>query len=106
MSTAEGVALAKQIGATFFETSAKTCVNVHEAFYCAMRELRKRRSVHIEAARRSVVTLLCVRRFRKSVLSVLPKDVCVLIAKAVWDTRRDMALWTPRSRRKSIFKKK
>ncbi|KAF2453003.1 ras small monomeric GTPase [Lineolata rhizophorae] len=43
VSTSEGAALARALGCHFFETSAKSCVNVDDAFYVVVRILRKRR---------------------------------------------------------------
>jgi len=41
VSTQQGQDLAKSFGAPFFETSAKVRVNVEEAFYQVVREIRK-----------------------------------------------------------------
>lgn len=44
VSTAEGSALAKQLGCNFVEASAKNCVNVEKAFYDVVRQLRIQRA--------------------------------------------------------------
>jgi GTPase KRas protein len=41
VSSQEGTDLARNFGAPFFETSAKTRVNVEESFYSLVREIRK-----------------------------------------------------------------
>lgn len=41
VSTAEGQELARNFGCPFFESSAKTRVNVEESFYELVREIRK-----------------------------------------------------------------
>lgn len=41
VSNQEGADLARSFGAPFFETSAKTRVNVEECFYQIVREIRK-----------------------------------------------------------------
>jgi len=43
VSTQEGSALARELGCDFVEASAKNCVNVEEAFYDVVRQLRKQR---------------------------------------------------------------
>lgn len=43
VSTQEGQALARQLGCSFMEASAKTCVNVEKAFYDVVRDLRKQK---------------------------------------------------------------
>lgn len=43
VSTAEGFQLAKELGCTYVETSAKDCVNVEKAFYDLVRLLRQQR---------------------------------------------------------------
>jgi len=45
VSTQQGQDLAKSFGAPFFETSAKTRVNVEESFYQLVREIRKSNGV-------------------------------------------------------------
>lgn len=45
VSTQEGMELARNFGAPFFETSAKTRVNVEESFYQLVREIRKAQGV-------------------------------------------------------------
>jgi len=44
VTLAEGQELAKRVGAPFFETSAKTRVNVEECFVECVREIRRRRA--------------------------------------------------------------
>jgi GTPase KRas protein len=43
VSTQEGSALAKELGCAFVEASAKNCVNVEEAFFEVVRQLRSQR---------------------------------------------------------------
>jgi hypothetical protein len=51
---------------------------------------KQRLFLKIEQCHDSMMTFLAIRRFRQqSVLSVLPKDVAVLIAKIIWQTRND-----------------
>ena len=49
VTTAEGQDLSKSFGCPFFETSAKTRVNVEESFYQLVREIRKERQGKAEA---------------------------------------------------------
>lgn len=39
----EGQALARRLGVSFVETSAKTCVNVEKAYYTVVRQIREQR---------------------------------------------------------------
>lgn len=48
ISTTEGQDLAKSFGIPFFETSAKTRVNVEEVFYSLVREIRKEKKQLME----------------------------------------------------------
>lgn len=43
VSSAEGLALAKELGCEFVEASAKNCINVEKAFYDVVRLLRRQR---------------------------------------------------------------
>ena len=43
VSTQEGTALAKELGCSFIEASAKSCINVEKAFYDIVRQLRAQR---------------------------------------------------------------
>ena len=43
VSTQEGSALAKEMGCSFVEASAKNCINVEKAFYDVVRSLRNQR---------------------------------------------------------------
>ena len=52
VSTQEGSALAKQLGCTFIEASAKNCVNVEKAFYDIIRHLRQQRHQTTKQERR------------------------------------------------------
>jgi ankyrin repeat protein/nucleoside phosphorylase len=54
VSTAEGFQLAKELGCTYVETSAKDCVNVQKAFYDLVRLLRQQRSRTILPAKLEV----------------------------------------------------
>lgn len=48
----------------------------------------------VRKCRQSCMTLIAIRKYRQSVLSVIPKDVVVLLAKALWDTRdEDAWMW-------------
>ena len=44
VSTQEGSALAKQLGCDFVEASAKNCINVENAFFNVVRQLRRQRA--------------------------------------------------------------
>ncbi|PRP75815.1 hypothetical protein PROFUN_08809 [Planoprotostelium fungivorum] len=46
VGTSEGTELAKTMGCTFFETSAKTGVNVEEIFFSAVRQIRKKNAIN------------------------------------------------------------
>ena len=49
----------------------------------------------IEATKRACTCLIAIRKFRTdSLLSCLPKDVVILIAKSVWKTRNDATCWS------------
>jgi hypothetical protein len=37
----------------------------------------------------SMFTLLCIRRFRESVLSIFPRDIVVMFAKYLWKTNQE-----------------
>jgi hypothetical protein len=50
-----------------------------------------RRILTAEPARRAVLALWGVYRFRKSALNALPKDVMRLVCRALWATRADPA---------------
>lgn len=41
----------------------------------------------IEHCHDTMMTLIAIRKFRQSVLTILPKDVVILIAKILWETR-------------------
>lgn len=43
----------------------------------------------IDSCRSSMITFLAIRKYRESVLSVIPKDVVVLIAKELWKTNQE-----------------
>lgn len=43
----------------------------------------------IERCQSTCFQLLCVRQFRQSILSVIPKDVIRMIVKILWSTRED-----------------
>lgn len=45
VSSAEGLALAKELGCEFVEASAKNCINVERAFYDVVRLLRRQRQL-------------------------------------------------------------
>jgi GTPase KRas len=45
VSSAEGLALAKELGCEFVEASAKNCINVEKAFYDVVRLLRRQRQL-------------------------------------------------------------
>lgn len=45
VSSAEGQALAKELGCDFVEASAKNCINVEKAFYDVVRLLRRQRQL-------------------------------------------------------------
>ena len=44
VSREEGMAMAKKLGIEWFETSAKTCINVERAFYTVVRMIRRKRN--------------------------------------------------------------
>ena len=44
VSTQEGTSLARELGCGFLEASAKNCLNVEQAFYDVVRQLRRQRS--------------------------------------------------------------
>lgn len=83
--------MAKKYKCLFMETSAKTGYNVNEAFLSmANAVIDMRLGGKKENAKKSTVTLLCIRYFRgESILSKLPKDVVILIAKALFKTRME-----------------
>lgn len=49
----------------------------------------------IEQCQKSCFTLIAIRKFCKTNLSVFPKDVVVLLAKYLWRTRDDDEAWSP-----------
>eukprot|EP01104_Vermistella_antarctica_P019428 TRINITY_DN75_c0_g1_i1.p1 TRINITY_DN75_c0_g1~~TRINITY_DN75_c0_g1_i1.p1 ORF type:complete len:207 (+),score=68.99 TRINITY_DN75_c0_g1_i1:60-623(+) len=53
VTTAEGQDLAKSFGCPFFETSAKTRVNVEESFYQLVREIRKENAGKADASKKT-----------------------------------------------------
>lgn len=46
-----------------------------------------------EACFTACVTVLCIRRFRQSLLSVLPKEVVFIVLRRLWETRLEDGLW-------------
>eukprot|EP01126_Amoeba_proteus_P059280 TRINITY_DN772_c0_g1_i10.p1 TRINITY_DN772_c0_g1~~TRINITY_DN772_c0_g1_i10.p1 ORF type:complete len:129 (-),score=19.73 TRINITY_DN772_c0_g1_i10:202-588(-) len=53
VTTEEGRELARQMGCTFFEGSAKTCVNLEEAFFQLVRQIRKQQEGSSEDSSRA-----------------------------------------------------
>lgn len=64
-------------------------------------ESRKSDFQKIDACQSSCFALMAVRRYRQSILSVIPKDVVRLIAKQLWLTR-DEDCWEVSENRKRI----
>jgi hypothetical protein len=54
--------------------------------------------------KKSLTTFLAIRRFRKSELSLIPKDVIVLIAKELWKTNQEEC-WEDKEFSEQIIKK-
>lgn len=52
-----------------------------------------RNAVSISRARLTTIVLIAIRRFRSSGLNSLPKDVVTLLAKSLWETRREGKEW-------------
>ena len=61
VSSAEGQALAKELGCEFVEASAKNCINVEKAFYDVVRLLRRQRQQPTRALDRKGTMLSTVR---------------------------------------------
>jgi Leucine-rich repeat (LRR) protein len=58
--------------------------NHHQDPKNARRALKKINSFHL---RRAILCLLCIRKFSSSIISTLPKDVVLHIAKSMWEDR-------------------
>jgi GTPase KRas len=61
VSSAEGLALAKELGCEFVEASAKNCINVEKAFYDVVRLLRRQRQQPPRPLDRKATTFGSVR---------------------------------------------
>src|SRR5256714_4426465 len=61
VSSAEGLALAKELGCEFLEASAKNCINVERAFYDVVRLLRRQKQLSPKQFDRKGDTLCSVR---------------------------------------------
>lgn len=101
VSTREGEDLAAKYGILFFETSAKCNVNIVETFTECVREIRRSEkgfvNVAATVASQVVVLLLCAQRFDQESAfgKALTKDTVQVIAKMIFETRHDRALWKP-----------
>jgi GTPase SAR1 family protein len=94
VSKQEGIELAKSWGINFIETSAKTGLNVDEVFHQLVRTICGPMVSRFKLVQRVTLLVLCAQRFSpKSVLSRLPRDVIVMIAKMVIPSYVDGALW-------------
>jgi GTPase SAR1 family protein len=98
VSTKEGIEFAKQHGCIFFESSAKTRVNVDEGFFEAVRLTRGEGYVDLPKTivNEIIVPLLCANRFSAKI-GVFKIDVNVwrLILKEVYHSRNNRDLWKP-----------
>jgi len=71
VTTGEGQELAKSFGCPFFESSAKTRINVEESFYQLVREIRKELSGQVKDNKR--------KKGVKSKFMAITKDQCSIL---------------------------
>ena len=98
VSKKEGIDFAKQHGCVFFESSAKTRVNVDEGFFEAVRLTRGEGYVDLPKiiVNEILVPLLCANRFSaKSRVFKIDVNVWRLILKEVYHSRHNRDLWKP-----------
>ena len=96
VSTDEGKELAKSLGIPFLESSAKTRINIDEAFYAVVNEAREARgglNVSKMVTDKVVMLVLLANRFGNSSLSKIDVNVMRLIARNVYESRTDRDLW-------------
>ena len=85
VSTHEGQALAQKLGCRFLEASAKNCVAVEDAFYDAVRQLRRQGTPgtigEVEMTRGRPRMEICDRKTREARIYRLKKDKgkCVIL---------------------------
>ena len=100
VSKENGIDFAKRHGCTFFESSAKTRVNVEECFFQAVRLTREERKGSVDLpetiVNEIIVPLLCQNRFSaKSRVFGVDVNVWRMILRAVFASRTDRELWKP-----------
>jgi hypothetical protein len=106
VSTQEGIDLAKAWGSEHLETSAKSRLNVDEAFYLIARTVCSCMMSRFQLVQRVTLLVLCANRYsRKSAFSRLPRDVIVIVAKMVLSSYTDVELWKSNVDREIMIRK-
>ena len=110
VSTDEGKELAKSLGIPFLESSAKTRINIDEAFHAVVNEVREAKEGYVNVSKtvtdQVVMLVLLANRFGNSSLSKIDVNVMRLIARNVYESRTDRDLWKTLIERERKLKKK